>query len=249
LVLKLFLRDGGRATTEFENLSMVAALSVPTPDPLYLDAEGTWFGVPALVMSALPGAPDMHPSDVDQWVSAAATALAAIHDLDPNDAGSVQIPRWQRWEPDTEGLGTDGPVIRSVLQQLYEMVGNYPTVFSHDDYNPGNVLFHMGQLSGVVDWTDVTIEPRQAAVALYRHLLAIHPGGAAPEQFLASYEAVTGRRLEDLALWDVLYGLRGVRKVDHWVSAFEGLGVQVTADEIFDRSLDWISQAVARVGT
>jgi aminoglycoside phosphotransferase (APT) family kinase protein len=116
-------------------------------------------------------------------------------------------------------------------------------VFSHDDYNPGNVLFHDGDLSGVVDWADVTVEPAQAAVAQYRHLPAIHPGGAAPDQLLTAYLAWTGRHLADMPLWDVLYGLRGLPTVDHWVFAFDGLGVTLTVSDINTRSRNWIERA------
>jgi aminoglycoside phosphotransferase (APT) family kinase protein len=246
LVVKVFTSNGSRASTEFENLSMVSAAGVPSPVPVHFDANGDWFGVPAIVMSALPGRPDLHATDVERWVGGAATGLAAIHGVDPGMARVVRVPRWRRWRPSLDGLGDRAAAVEVVLARLHERVDAYPTVFSHDDYNPGNVLFHDGDLSGVVDWADVTVEPAQAAVAQYRHLLAIHPGGAAPEQFLAAYLARTGRSLADLSLWDVLYGLRGLPAVEHWVRAFDGLGVTVTVSDINTRSRDWIRRSVHR---
>ena len=155
------------------------------------------------------------------------------------------MPRWQRWRPTLDNLGDQAGTVAEVLARLYERADDYPKVFSHDDFNPGNVLFHDGDPSGVVDWADITVEPPQAAVAQYRHLLAIHPGGDAPDRFLTEYLAASGRPLADLPLWDVLYGLRGVRPVDHWVRAYDGFGVTLTVNEINARSMGWIRRALA----
>lgn len=101
-------------------------------------------------------------------------------------------PRWQRFTPATAALKDAEPSARRALDRLYVVAQCAPTVFSPDDYNPGNVLFCDRDVTGVVDWGEVTVEPRQAAVALYRHMLAIHPGGEAPALFLASYEDAIG---------------------------------------------------------
>jgi aminoglycoside phosphotransferase (APT) family kinase protein len=244
LVVKMFTKDGSRASTEFGNLSAVSAAGVPTPEPVHFDGNGDWFGAPTIVMSALPGRPDLHTTDVGRWVRGAAAGLAAIHEVDPEVARMAKAPRWQRWRPTWDGLGDQAAAVEVALTRLHERAGTYPTVFSHDDYNPGNVLFHGGDLSGVVDWADVTVEPAQAAVAQYRHLLAIHPGGAAPDQFLAAYLARTRRHLADMPSWDVLYGLRGLATVDHWVLAFHGLGVTLTVSDINTRSRNWIERAL-----
>ena len=131
-----------------------------------------------------------------------------------------------------------------MLARLYDQTVTLATVLSHDDYNPGNLLFDGGRLSGVVDWAYITIEPRHAAVALFRHFLAIHPGGKTPEMFLDAYEHAAKTSLDDLPLWDVRYGLRGVRPVDHWVLAFNGLGLDITSTEIQDRSRAWVRKAI-----
>lgn len=246
-VVKVYLHNGEGAMTEFENLAIVASAGVPTPDPVLLDAHGEWFHVPALVMTAVPGGPDLHPADLHRWHHGAATALAAIHDVAPDRASVVRPTRWERWRPSTEAVGTDTSRVDRALSRFYDQAGDVPTVFSHDDYNLGNILFHNGRLSGVVDWADVTVEPRHAAVALYRHLLAVHPGGDAPDQFLEEYERAAATRLEDLPLWDVFYGLRGTGTVDHWARAFDGLGVHVTPSQIQARSRDWIRRALSHL--
>ena len=239
-VFKRFATEGSRAVTEFENLSIVAASAVPTPEAVALDVDGRWFGSPALVMTALPGAPNLQPIDEEAWVAQCGTALAEVHRIGPNAAGSTRTPRWVRWKPPVVPSGD----IENVLARLYARAPGEPTVFSHDDFNPGNVLFSDEWLSGVVDWTDVTLEPRQAAVALFRHLLAVIGRPDAAGAFLAAYETAANVALEGQPLWDVFYGLRGLGDVEHWVSALHGLGLPVTAEEIRSRSLGWIGQAL-----
>ena len=77
-------------------------------------------------------------------------------------------------------------------------------------------------------------------------MLAIHPGGRAPDLFLASYQAAADVRLDHMPLWDVLYGLRGSRPVPHWVRAFRAHGVPLSGDVIKARSLRWIRQALTQ---
>ncbi len=247
LVLKVCIKNPEEAKREFDNLTVVSPSSAPTPEPILLDDQAEWFGhAHALVMTALPGRPQMHPTDLDLWIQGAAQALARIHEISPQSGAILRPPRWHRWHPSTEGMGSDAPRVDQMLAGLHEMAGELSVVFSHDDYNPGNLLFDgHGTLAGVVDWADVTVEPRHAAVALYRHFLAINPGGDAPDRFLRHYERAAEVRLGDLAMWDVLYGLRGVRQVDHWVTACEALGLAITSEEIQSRSKEWVQGALA----
>ena len=246
-VVKVFVDGGGRPAREFDNLAVVSEAKVPTPEPALID-EGAWFGAPALVMTALPGRPEMHPRDRTAWIEGAAEALASIHKIPTGRAGQVRTPRWQRWRPSTDGMVRDAARADAVLARLYGLAEKLQTVLSHDDYNPGNLLFDSDRLSGVVDWADITIEPRQAGVALFRHFLAIHPGGESPQTFLDAYESGAETALNDQPLWDTLYGLRGVRRVDHWVLAFRGLGLNITSSEIQERSRAWVRNAIHRAG-
>jgi aminoglycoside phosphotransferase (APT) family kinase protein len=248
-VVKVYAEAADQASIEFDNLAVASLASVATPKPVLIDAIGEWFKAPAIVMTALPGRPDMHPSDRQLWIDGAAEALASIHEIPTTRANHVQSPRWQRWRPSTESMGSDSSLADVLLARLHEQAGRLPTVVSHDDYNPGNLLFDNGHLAGVVDWSDIAVEPRHAAVALFRHFLAIHPGGDTPEMFLDSYQHAAKTFLDELPLWDVLYGLRGVRPVlDHWVLAFDGLGLDISSEEIRDRSRSWVRKAMSLAG-
>jgi aminoglycoside phosphotransferase (APT) family kinase protein len=87
--MKRYAADDPSGAAEFENLAVVSGAAVPTPEPVHFDGGGSWFGTPTLVMSQLPGRPEFHPRDMQAWTRGAATALAALHDLDPRLARSV----------------------------------------------------------------------------------------------------------------------------------------------------------------
>ena len=80
-VVKVFVDEPDLARPEFDNLAAVSGAGVPTPEPVLMDGDGAWFGAPAIVMTALPGRPEMHPTDRSLWIDEAATALAAVHEI------------------------------------------------------------------------------------------------------------------------------------------------------------------------
>ena len=75
LVVKVCVKNAQEAKREFDNLTIVSASNVPTPEPILVDDKGEWFGFPALVMTALPGRPDMHPADLNLWIQGAGNCL------------------------------------------------------------------------------------------------------------------------------------------------------------------------------
>src|SRR5436305_1861676 len=76
VVVKLYPDGDGSASSEWRRLELAQRVTAPVPEPLAADLESVWFGGPALVMSRLPGRPDVTPDDADLWVAALAQALA-----------------------------------------------------------------------------------------------------------------------------------------------------------------------------
>src|SRR5882757_145836 len=109
LVVKLF-RPHRRAEAPLEWDRLIFAqrvAGVPIPQPLALDADGRWFGPPALVMSRLPGRADVKPIDLEGWLRQLAHVLAAIHETDTAGAGGALLgdPPLGHWGiGDWEGL-------------------------------------------------------------------------------------------------------------------------------------------------
>jgi Ser/Thr protein kinase RdoA (MazF antagonist) len=265
VVLKRFPGDAisAKAADEHARLACAIHAGVPTPVPLALDAEGEWFGVAALVMSALPGEPVLHPVHPDRWLRLLAETLVTIHATTVNQptpsvlTAPATVDTWQPWhEPADERDRATAHAIVALRRSLPEL----PRVFSHCDYHPGNVLFvedadeaHDApgssrlEMTGVVDWAFSLLLPRHADVAQCRSDLALHPGGDAPDAFLAHYEAAYGTRLEGLAAWDVLRGDHMRKFGPQWVEAFAESGVSITAEHITATAEHFVDAALARL--
>src|SRR5512142_2822856 len=63
------------AAREARALRLAGAADVPTPALLAVDPDGTEAGVPALLMTWLPGRVDWWPSDLDRWLERLAGLL------------------------------------------------------------------------------------------------------------------------------------------------------------------------------
>lgn len=248
LVLKRYKPGAVPARVEFENLAVARFGALPTPEPVALDEAAEWFGTQALVMTALEGKAELFPSDTLQWVGQLATALAAVHETPARDLSVRPEPLWQRWEPWVQPPDDRMRAITAAVRMLKESAASEKTVFSHGDYHPGNVLFHNGELSGVVDWMRARPEPRQHDVAYCRKDLAVHPGGDLADQFLRAYEAEVGVRLNDMALWDVLCGSRGMQYARRWIPSFAEMNVDLSGEAILERSTAFVEEALVRAG-
>jgi aminoglycoside phosphotransferase (APT) family kinase protein len=188
----------GVVTNEVTALTAAcAALGALVPQVVDFDPCGDSAGVPALLMTRLPGAPVVRSVDVKRL----AAPIAQLHAGPlPRDLGPVHhwieparatIPEWTR-EPSTWAMLAD--LLRSPQPAA-------PSVFVHRDYHPGNVLWTDGEITGIVDWAVSGLGPRGIDVAHTRANLAFVEGIAAADAFLAAYAArVPGYRHD--AWWD-----------------------------------------------
>ena len=180
------------AEREARALRAAGAASVPTPLLLAVDPAGTQAGVPAVLMSRLPGRVDWWPSDTGRWLRRQAGVLPAIHTavlpparligpFAPCPQASYQPPPWARyprvWERAAEIYHGPAPV--------------QPQVLVHGDFHPGNVLWRRGKVSGVVDWQAACTGPAVTDVAHCRVNLLTFCTGAA-ERFTALWQKAAG---------------------------------------------------------
>lgn len=185
---------------------MTGTRARPTPvradaDALRFDAAGAWFGAPAIVMSRLPGRPQLTPSDVDAWIEALARTLAAMHDSAPGEAPDAprRSPPWDRWVPD--GLPEHAPTRRILTAVEGMRAREWPErCFCHCDVHPANVLFTGDAVSGVVDWSAGRLAPVLNDVGRIRMELALRLDGDAPDRFASRYRSFSGRRLRSVHL-------------------------------------------------
>jgi aminoglycoside phosphotransferase (APT) family kinase protein len=180
------------AEREARALRAAGGAAVPTPVLLAADPAGTGAGVPAVLMSRLPGRVDWWPSDTGRWLQRLAGVLPAIHAAPLPAAGligpftvcpqaSYQPPPWARyprvWERAAEISRGPAPVL--------------PEVLVHADFHPGNVLWRWGTVSGVVDWQAACTGPAVIDVAHCRMSL-LTLGTSAAQRLTAWWQQASG---------------------------------------------------------
>jgi aminoglycoside phosphotransferase (APT) family kinase protein len=147
--------------------------------------------VPVLLMTFLPGRAVAVP-DLDRLAEVAAT----IHDIDPGDFGHDYFPWYASYPPDPP-VGTAWPELWETARQLWvEAMPRYLSTFIHRDFHPGNVLWQSRRASGIVDWPNGCRGPWGCDVAHCRANLIWLSGYEAADEFLACYEAITGREFD-----------------------------------------------------
>jgi aminoglycoside phosphotransferase (APT) family kinase protein len=169
---------------EASSLRKVEAAGLPAPRLLALDADGAQCGIPALLMTHLPGKIDLTPPDLDAWLGQLAGFYPRIHAISGDghpwkyagytDRAALRVPEWSPepalWEKALE-IGT-GPAPA------------FQPYFIHRDFHPVNMLFQGSRLCGVVDWPNACLGPVGVDVAHCRINLALMYGQAVTDRFL-----------------------------------------------------------------
>lgn len=253
VVLKRFPTGSGDSQKEFDRLGFAWKLDIPTPEPLAIDDAGDWFGAPAIVMSCLPGSPSPDSISVDDLATLVSRALVVMSSADVSQAEGL-LPRpsgaevWQKVK-DVSGWG-------EVYRRAAEMVGStlaaredFDRVVSHGDFHPGNMLFHEGRLSGVVDWSSAWIGPRDFDLSYCRTEVALVAGVDAADRLREAYERELGEKTDDVALWDLVCALHA-RKWSHiWYRDYLEQGRDgVTLRHLRSRLQAFTKRALAEIG-
>lgn len=158
-----------------------------------------------------------------------AAALARIHVLDGSGLRptSAEPPRGR------------APIIRRA-QREWDQLDMSETVLTHSDFWCGNALWEGGSLTGVVDWSGARCGPRGVDVAWCRQDLVLLGYPDAAELFLAEYERLSGRSLDDLNAWDVHAAARAHNRVETWLPNYLGIGwTDITAEVLRERLDSW----------
>jgi aminoglycoside phosphotransferase (APT) family kinase protein len=219
---------------EYRILQLVEEVSIPAPRPLLLDAQGRLFGVPAMVLTYLPGAPVYLPRNVTSWAQELARALLAVHAVTPErfdlswlsvhlrDGMREEIAR--RAEPAREG-GRLAREVHAVLEAEIDRISWPEPTFVHDDFWPGNTVWRFGRLLGVIDWTSAEVGDPRADVSQCRIDLAFILGLDAADAFLEAYQAGAPQPLPDIWYFDLFRGLRALLSYEHYLPGYHDAGL------------------------
>ena len=118
------------ARHEAESLKLVGKAATPTPELIAYDETGESCGVPAILMTQLPGSVDLKPRNFDRWLHQLAEILLPIHSIPVgtfpwryqpyNDLSTLQAPAWstvpELWERTIEGVQFANPYIGIVAK-------------------------------------------------------------------------------------------------------------------------------------
>jgi aminoglycoside phosphotransferase (APT) family kinase protein len=234
LVLKRVPAPRARSLVgELERLGFAQRAPVATPEPVALDADGTWFGHPALVMGLVPGASVVHDGTWS-WIDSLAATLVAVHStsLDGELPQALRTPHaGVAWQP---GSPTELPRTERVLAlidaglALARDPGLEGGVLLHHDFHHGNVLWQGDRASGVVDWNEACVGPALCDVGYCSVDLAMTHGRAASERFTAAYSRAVGTDLDGLDRWHCLWIANAMRWIGHWITGFHEAGIDVS---------------------
>ena len=176
LVLKLSPPGVRRAgnTDVFRQAPLLRALhaaGLPVPGAPWAGDDEAWFGTPFVMMDWLVGTPffvwqpnarfDRSPQAVAPLWEQCIDALVKLHRFD----WQLHLPDWEcptplhdeitRWDrilakaPEPEWLDAG----RRVRDQLLACMPPSPSpALVHGDYQPGNVLYEGGRMTGIIDW-------------------------------------------------------------------------------------------------
>lgn len=205
VVVKLYPDGDGTASSEWSRLEFAQRVRAPVPEPIAADLESVWFGRPAVVMSWLPGRPDVTPKDTASWVAALAQTLTQIHEtvLDGAAGALTPPPPLETWRPAGEDHPLTAAAVSAVTSRLRSLSSE--RVLAHGDFHPGNVLWHRGRISGIVDWSAARLDARWSELAYCRADVCLLLGPDVADRLADAYLDIVGVTSDDLAVYDVVW--------------------------------------------
>lgn len=172
-------------------LTLLAGRGLGAPELVASDPTGAEAGGPATLMTMVPGAGDLTPSDPDRWIDQMADRLVQIHQVPPPDD----------LRPCERFADLDDPHRRAWLARLpvgavvLDLVLTGPVgdrVVSHGDYQHFNLLWVDGRLTGVVDWPMAGVDDRGKDVGHCMLNLAVLFSVGHAWRFLQRYQDTAG---------------------------------------------------------
>jgi aminoglycoside phosphotransferase (APT) family kinase protein len=215
LVLRLFTHaqwladEPDLALHEANSLQRAAQSNLPVPELVDYDKNGSYCGLPAVLMTKLPGRVELKPANMDKWLYQLAEALFTIHAVDAStfpwryfswfDLEEPRPPNWSK-QPDLWKRA-----IETVLELSPESEARseQDICFLHRDYHPTNVLWQNNQISGIVDWVNACRGSRCVDLAHCRANLVALYGVATADQFLTHYQSMAGVGFEYHPYWEL----------------------------------------------
>ncbi len=259
--LRRFVRDHPTSAPEhvaheFEILRLVESTGIAAPRPLLLDSQGEFFGVPAMVLTYLPGRPLYNPADEQVWAGDLARALLSVHAVTPERADlsklGVHLKEGMREQlrRRAEAVRVRGALARevhAVLTQHLNRIEWAEPCLVHDDYWPGNTVWYRGRLAGIIDWTFAEVGDPRTDVAQCRVDVVMSHSSRLADAFLKAYQSLAPRPLGDIWYFDLFRGLGGLLWYQRWLEGYHDAGLTHLTASVARRRLDaFLRKALAQ---
>jgi aminoglycoside phosphotransferase (APT) family kinase protein len=200
-----------RVLAEFHLLETLSKAGLTVPEPLAVDADGSY-----LVTTFIESEPLDAGVDFCGAARTMATQLTRIHQLDISQLASLQPHA---------GFSQPGPFsdesleesrIRTALERIWPPSMN-PSVLLHGDCWPGNVLWKQDAIVAIIDWEDAALGDPLADMANTRLEILWAWGLEALHAFTTTYQKLNPQlNYRALPVWDLVAALRPVGKLGNW---------------------------------
>ncbi|WP_105036624.1 phosphotransferase family protein [Cryobacterium aureum] len=208
-VLRQFPPGDDAVHREIRVLDGLGGLGELAPRLLAADPDGTANGCPLIVTTLLPGRASITPEDPQDFARQLGQALARIHSL----AVDGQLPE----------LFTE-PAATSPMHSVWTQLRDEPRVLTHNDFWSGNTVWHLGRLTGIVDWSGAGLAPRGYDLAWCRQDLVFLYDVSVAEELTRAYDKAFGSPIRDVHLWDRFAALKAYPRVETWAPNYQDLG-------------------------
>lgn len=182
------------------------AIDLTTPRLVASDATGASAGVPAVLMTWLPGRVVWDPKGVARWLGRLADVLPAIHEGSIVDADLGAYANYAQVSYEPPAWATNPSAWERAIEIFHGPVLETGRCFVHRDFHPGNVLWQRGHVTGVVDWASACVGPPSVDIGHCRaNFLGYAPDLA--DLYTQRAEQATGRTFHRWADIAALIGL------------------------------------------
>ncbi len=185
-------------------LAVLAQSDLPTPNLVAAEPGGQACGVPALLMTSLPGRVGLTPQNPIHWFQQIASPLVRMHSLPAPDFHWHYYPYVSPLDAVQPAWSNSSNLWLRAIEIARQPWPSFTPVFIHRDYHPVNILFDRGQLSGIVDWPNASLGPADFDIAWCRYNLSSMFGVAAADTFLKACCEFAGNVFTYNPFWDIL---------------------------------------------
>jgi len=209
--------NGHPAALEFDILRAAAGLGLWAPRPLALDESRLLLPHPFLLLEHIGGETAFPASPADSRIVRMAEALTRIHAAPV--AGFPALPLRDDPLPELfRFLPQDAEfdALRARLAGMTPARAAGPATLLHGDFWPGNLLWQVERIVGILDWEDAACGDPLSDVACAALELRYVAGREGAESFLRAYDRLRPIKPRRLALWQICVAAAGQHSMGAW---------------------------------